>query len=231
MNLDLLTPGVLTVGIDASPPAPLHMGEPDSPGFSGFEVDLMAAIAADLGVSVRHRSVLWRDMLEELENGRIDVVCTAATVSADRAERVAFSAPYLDIQLAIVAHPDAPIRSIDDLKGANVGVRIATTAAEYVWRHARPRSITLFDMNDDVYAAVAGRNVDAAIDDSPIASWFVRNRPDLALVSLIPGTEAQYALMVARNHIALRTALDAALSRIRQDGQYAAIHRHWFGEE
>jgi ABC-type amino acid transport substrate-binding protein len=230
MSLDLLTPGVLTVGIDASPPAPLHMGEPDTPGFSGFEVDLMAALAAHLGVALRHRSVLWRDILQELENGRLDVVCTAATVSAERSERVAFSAPYLDIRLAIVARPDAPIHSIDDLKGAHVGVRVATTAAEYVWRHARPRSITLFDMNDDVYAAVAGRKVDAAIDDSPIASWFVRNRSGLALVSLIPGTEAQYALMVARNHVALRTALDDALSRIRQDGQYAAIHRRWFGE-
>jgi ABC-type amino acid transport substrate-binding protein len=230
MSFDLLTPGVLTVGIDASPPAPLHMGEPDTPGFSGFEVDLMAAVAALLGIGVRHRSVLWRDMLHELENGRLDVVCTAATVSADRAQRVAFSAPYLDIQLAVVARPDAPIHSIDDLKGAHVGVRVATTAAEYVWRHARPRSITLFDMNDDVYAAVAGRNVEAAVDDSPIASWFVRNRPDLALVSPIPGTEAQYALMVAPNHVTLRKALDHALSQIRQDGQYAAIHRQWFGE-
>ena len=63
-----------------------------------------------------------------------------------------------------------------------------------------------------------------------IASWFARNRPDLALVSRIPGTEAQYALMVAPNHVALRTAFDEALSRIRRDGQYAAIHRHWFGE-
>jgi polar amino acid transport system substrate-binding protein len=230
MSLDLLTPGVLTVGIDASPPAPLHMGEPDTPGFSGFEVDLMAAVASSLGVPVRHRSVLWRDMLQELEDGRLDVVCTAATVSADRAARVAFSAPYLDIQLAVVARPDAPIRSIDGLKGAHVGVRVATTAAEYVWKQTRPRSITLFDMNDDVSAAVGGGKVDAAVDDSPIASWFVRNRPDLALVSLIPGTEAQYALMVARNHVVLRTALDDALSRIRQDGQYAAIHRHWFGE-
>jgi hypothetical protein len=39
----------------------------------------------------------------------------------------------------------------------------------------------------------------------------------------------QYALMIAPNHVALRTALVEALSRIRQDAQYAAIHRRWFG--
>lgn len=230
MNLDLLMPGLLTVGIDASPPPPLHMGEPDTAGFSGFEVDLMAAIAAELGLAVRHRSVLWREMLRELEDGRLDVVCTAATVSADRAKRVAFTAPYLDIQLAVVARSNAPIQSADDLRAAHVGVRVATTAAEYVWRRARPRRISLYDMNEDVYAAVAGGEVDAAVDDSPIASWFARNRHGLTVVSLIPGTEAQYALMAAPHRIALRKALEEAVSRIRQDGRYAALHRRWFGE-
>lgn len=139
MSLGLITPGALLVGIDASPPPPLHMGDPDSPDFSGFEVDLMTAIAGDLGLAVRHRSVLWRDM------------------------------------------------------------------------------------NEDTYAAVASGEVDAAVDDSPIAAWFVRHRSDLAVVSLIPGTDAQYALMLAQDKRALRTALDAALARIRGDGRYAAV--------
>ena len=230
MNLQLITPGVLTVGIDASPPPPLHMGDPESQDFSGFEVDLIAAVAGDLGLAVHHRSVLWRDMLRELDGGHLDVVCTAATVSPERAAHVAFSAPYLDIQLALVARRDASIRSIVDVKSGDVGVRVATTAAEYVWRHASARRITLYDMNEDVYDAVASREVDAAVDDSPIAAWFVRHRPDLAVVSLIPGTEANYALMIAQDKVALRRSVDDALSRIRRDGRYEAIHRRWFGE-
>lgn len=229
MNLDLITPGVLMVGIDASPPPPLHMGEPDSPDFSGFEVDLMAAIAGDLGLAVRHRSVLWRDMLRELEGARLDLVCTATTISPERATRVAFSAPYLDIQLALVTRRDARLRSIDEVKGRHVGVRVATTAAEYVWKHAHARRITFYDMNEDAYAAVAAGEVDAAVDDSPIAAWFVCHRSDLAPVTLLPGTDAQYALMIAQDKVALQRALDDALSRIRGDGRYAAIHRRWFG--
>jgi polar amino acid transport system substrate-binding protein len=230
MSVDLLTPGVLTVGIDASPPPPLHMGEPGSPEFSGFEVELMTAIAADLGVGLRYRSVLWRDMLGELEEGRLDVVCTAATVSADRAARVAFSAPYLDISLALVTRTDGSIRAIEDLKGRHIGVRVATTAAEYVWRRAQARRITVYDMNADVYAAITSQEVDAAVDDSPIASWFVRQLPDLALVSVIPGTEAQYALMLARRNDGLRTAVNTSLARVRQDGRYAAMYQRWLGD-
>jgi polar amino acid transport system substrate-binding protein len=130
MSLDLLTPGLLTVGIDASPPPPLHMGNPGSPDFSGFEVDLVAAIAGDLGVGVVYRSVLWHDILQELESGHLDLVCTAATVSDDRATRVAFSAPYLDIQLALVARPDGGIQTIDDLRraGCHHGGRVCVEA-------------------------------------------------------------------------------------------------------
>jgi ABC-type amino acid transport substrate-binding protein len=230
MRLDLITPGLLTVGIDASPPPPLHMGKPASPDFSGFEVDLVAAIAGDLGLRVRYRSVLWHDILQELESGHLDLVCTAATVSDDRARRVAFSAPYLDIQLALVAHRSGAIHTIDDLRDRHVGVRVATTAAEYVWRHTPVRRITLYDMNSDVYAAVASREVDAAVDDSPIASWFARNVPDVAVVALLPGTDAQYALMFARSNAGLRKAVDGALSRIQQDGRYAAMHSRWMGD-
>lgn len=230
MRPSLNTPGVLLVGVDASPPPPLHMGEPDSPDFSGFEVDLIAAIAGDLGLAVRHRSVLWRDMLRELEAGQLDLVCTAATISPERAARVAFSAPYLDIQLALVTRRDSPRRSIDDVKGRHVGVRVATTAAEYVWKHAHPRRITLYDMNEEAYAAVASGEVDAVVDDSPIAAWFVRHRSDLAPVALIPGTDAQYALMIAQDKVSLRKALDEAISRIRADGRYAAIHRRWLAD-
>lgn len=228
MRLDLIESGVLTVGIDASPPPPLHMGEPGSPDFGGFEVDLIAAVAGDLGLAVRYRPVLWRDMLAELEAGRLDLVCTAATVSADRAARVAFSAPYLDIQLAVVGRLDGPIRGVADLRGGHVGVRVATTAAEYVWREVQPRRITLYDMNADAYAALAARDVDAVIDDLPIASWFARN-PHLAVVSTIPGTEAQYALMLAPGNAALRTAIDDVLSRLQQDGRYAAMYTRWIG--
>lgn len=173
----------------------------------------MSEIGGDLGLALRYRSVLWRDMMPALESGHLDVVCTAATISADRATRVAFSAPYLDIQLALVARAGAAVRAVDDLKGRHVGVRVTTTAAEYVWKQVPARRITLFDMNADVYAAVASGEVDAAVDDSPIAPWFVRTPPNLTLASLIPDTNAQYALVLARGNAALRTAVNDALSR------------------
>jgi ABC-type amino acid transport substrate-binding protein len=69
-----------------------------------------------------------------------------------------------------------------------------------------------------------------AVDDSPIASWFARNVQEVAVVALLPGTDAQYALMFARSNVALRKAVDGALSRVQQDGRYAAMRARWIGD-
>jgi ABC-type amino acid transport substrate-binding protein len=56
-NLPLIEPGVLGIGVDASAPLPLH-SDPNLPDFKGFEVDLMKAVAARVGVSVSYKNAL-----------------------------------------------------------------------------------------------------------------------------------------------------------------------------
>jgi len=85
VELPTATPGVLMVGIDDSPPPPMELGEPGSAEFSGFEVDILEAIAGRLGLALRYRRAVWSQILDELERGLIDVVCTAATFTPERA--------------------------------------------------------------------------------------------------------------------------------------------------
>ncbi len=228
--LPLVNAGTLTVGVDASPPPPMHMGDPDTPGFTGFEVDLVQAIAAELSVGVRYEVALWRDMLPALLAGRMDLVCTAATISPERRHAFAFGTPYLDIRLAIVAKAGGPIGASGDLRGRRIGVRVATTAAEWVERHSGAREIDLFDLNTDVYAALATGRIDAAVDDSPIAGWFAQQNSALKMVDVIASTDAQYAMMFGPGNGVLRDAVDAALARIKADDRFARIRARWFAD-
>jgi ABC-type amino acid transport substrate-binding protein len=74
----LIEPGVLLIGVDEAPPAPLNFGLPGSPDFYGFEVDLTAAIGARMDLAVRYRSALWSTILNELAARRLDMDCGAA---------------------------------------------------------------------------------------------------------------------------------------------------------
>lgn len=233
-NLSLIEPNILTIGVDASAPLPLH-SDPGLPNFEGFEVDLMKSVAGRLKIPVSYKNSLWTKLLHDLVDGRVDMICTASTITKERKEIVAFSQPYLDIRLAIVTRNESSIETLADIGDRIVGVRLATTAEDFLRRYARAKSIrTLsirtFDMNTDAYKTLQAGEMNAVIDDSPIAQSFADSTPGLKLAGTIPGTEAQYAMMFRKGNDELRIAINDALTSIGADGTYDKIYRRWFAE-
>jgi polar amino acid transport system substrate-binding protein len=223
----LLEPGVLLIGVDEAPPAPLNFGVPGSTDFKGLEVDLTAAIAAWLHLTPRYRGALWSIILDELAARRLDMVCGAATVTEARRQVVSFSDPYLDIHLVLVARAKHYVRQLEDLGGRNVGVRAGTEAEKLVRSRVPSARITTFDLNTVQYDALEQGQLDAVIDDSPIAGHFARSRKGLQVVASLAGTEAQYAFVFACDNTALRDAVNRALRLIKADGTLARLYGEW----
>jgi ABC-type amino acid transport substrate-binding protein len=219
-------PRVVTVGLDASPPPPLHTGHPGE----GFEVDLLQAVADRIGVSVRYESALWREIVERLVRHELDMVCSAATITEKRRQLVDFSIPYLDFPLAIVVHvAGPPIQNPADLADRVIGVRVATTAEQFVQEHLPSRAVHSFDFNTEAYAALDARRLDAVIDDYPIARGFERLLPTLRVAATIEGTNSQYGIMFAKGNDGLRGEVDEALRQLSRDGTHAALCHKWLG--
>ncbi len=226
--LPLAEPGVLIVGVDASPPPPMQIGDPGSHDFRGFEVDLVREVAARLGTRVRYKKALWIDLLDHLANGQLDVICSAATITEDRRRNFDFSTPYLAVELAIVTTAGSPIKETSDFSGRTVGVRIATTAEELVKNRTQPRMISTYHMNDDAYAALAAGEIDAVVDDSPIAKAFVSKTPALRLAGTIESTASGYGMMLAPGKTALLNAINEALGHLQAHGRSRQLYRLWF---
>jgi ABC-type amino acid transport substrate-binding protein len=165
--------------------------------------------------------------MDDLRDGRVDMICTAATITEQRKEIVDFSQPYLDIRLAIVVRNGSSIKTLADMRDRIVGVRIATSAEDFLRRHAQAKAISTFDMNTEAYQTLQMGKVDAVIDDSPIAQAFATSTPGLQLAGTIPGTDAQYAMMFRKENDELRGVINDALTTIKADGTYADIHRKW----
>jgi ABC-type amino acid transport substrate-binding protein len=218
----------LRVGVDHSPPPPLNFGLPGSQDFKGFEVDLTSALAARLHVRVEFRSALWRILLNELGQGALDMVCTAVTVTPARRELLDFSDPYLDTQLAIVARADRPVRNVEDLAALVTAVRVVTVAEDHVRLRVPAARLRAFDLNTEVYGAVSAGHVDAALDDLPIATYFVRQFPGLAEPVPIPGTDAQYAYAFAKGSEELRKAVNDGLRGLKNDGTRRTLRDKWW---
>lgn len=220
-----LTERVLLVGIDDAPPVPMQQGSPAAGDFRGYEVDLLEALALRLCVTLEYRRAYWSVIVDDLAAGRVDAVCSAATVTAERARTVDFCAPHLNIALAVVTRDGDRART--RLEGRRVGVRRGTTAEEYVRNHGVVEPAALTEFNDELYAALAAGSLDAIVDDSPIAAHFARVVKGLQLGGILPETNAAYAIMVRKGNDVLRRAIDSALAALEADGVLGALRTRW----
>ncbi len=217
---------VVIVGVDASPPPPLHSGHPGE----GFEVDLLKTIAERAGFQIHYESGLWSELLQRLLDHKLHMICTAATITEERRQIVSFSEPYLEYELAIVVRRDnGNIRGGADLADKSVGVRVATTAEQFARRHFATSRLHSCHFNTEVYSALCEGTVDAVVDDFPIAKGFEALLPGVRIASTIEGTKSQYGMMFARGSDELRTGVNEALRALREDGTYDALCRKWFG--
>jgi len=222
-------PRRVVVGLDAAPPPPLQLGPPGTPDFRGLEVDLLTAVAAALECELAYEVGLWSALLDRLAEGRIDLLCTAATVTAERSRRHAFGLGYLSMSLVLAAREHTDIRGTGDLARTRVAVRSATVADDWARAHLPAAGLVRFDLNTDAYEALRNGGVDALIDDAPIARWFVADTRGLRIVCELPDTAAEYAMVFARDNAGLRITVDAVLRRMMQTGELEALRAKWLG--
>ncbi len=216
----------VTVGLDASPPPPLHTGHPGE----GFEVDLLRAIAERAHLRIRYESALWEQLVQRLGHGQLDMICTAATITEERKKIADFSDPYLDYELAIVVRRnDGSVAAVSDLAGKAVGVRVATTAEAFARRHCVASRLYAYHFNTEAYSALCEGTLHALLDDFPIAKGFAALQPDVRVATTIAGTKAQYGIMFRRGRNELKNTVNGALRSLRRDGTYDRLHQKWFG--
>lgn len=222
--------GVLRVGVDQWPAPPMCFGLPGTAAFRGFEVDLLKALAGKLGLALGCESIDWTASLAQLQDGRLDMLCRAVTITPQRSRFVEFSDPYIETELTLVVRRDSSIRGPGDLIGLGVAVRRATVAEEFVRTNSPAATVCTFDGHAELYRALADRAVDAVVDHTQIARYFVRADAGLRMSGPLEGTRLRCGMVFASGNDALRLAVNRALAELQAEGASEAFHRLWFSE-
>lgn len=216
----------LKVGLDFAAPIPLHtdMGKGD---FEGFEVDIMNEIATALNLKLEHSVSYWKDILNDLQNKKIDLICSAATKTSEREQDFLFSKPYLNFHLCLVCNKENVLH-IDELRDKSVGVRISTEAETYLKDKYPDKEFEYFDSNEDIYNALEEKKIDALVDDSPISFGFTDGNTQLTIVELLPGTISQYAIMLNKDNMDLKNKIDKIIDKFEANGFMEEKRKKWF---
>jgi polar amino acid transport system substrate-binding protein len=238
--------GRLTVGSDI--PYPPFEFNDDSGALTGFDVDLVRAVADKIGLENDDDdwlSVNFDTIFTQLQRtDKFDLIAAATTAYApegspafetteERKTHVDFTVPvYPSLQSLTVdtaANPD--ITSVDSLPdGGRVAVQASTTGAFYAEENLTGAEIVSFPKAPGMYQALEAGQVVAVFNDLPVSLDAIDGKPDLQVVEQID-TGEEYAFAVSKDNPALLDAVNTALEELFQDGTYAEIYTKYFPDQ
>ena len=98
--------------------------------YQGYDVYLAERLGKDLGVEINYVSTEAASRVEYLETGKVDIILANFTVTEERAEKVDFALPYMNVALGVVSHNDNVIESLDQISADDQVIVISGTTAE-----------------------------------------------------------------------------------------------------
>lgn len=217
----------LTVGSDIPYP-PFEQGK--APNYEGFDVELMEAIAESIGREAVFQDTSFDTIFLDLAQGNFEAVASATTITDEREKTVDFTNPYYLSEQAILIEEGGEIDSVEELKGATVGVQQGTTGEEFVEEKAEAGEIREYPQGPDAVGALKTGTVDAVVIDIPVAENAVEAGGGLEISAAIP-TEEEYGFAVAEDDKELLEELNEGLEEVIEDGTYAKMYEKWFHHE
>ena len=224
--------GELVIATDATY-QPFESTVKGSSKIEGFDVDVGAELAREMGVKVRWINLEWAGVLGCLESGKADLVMAGVTITAERKSKgYLFSRPYYPSGQAIARRKgDLAIQGPQDLKDKMVAVQAETTGQFAVEKAGVPKSHMLkFDTVQDGLLDVVDKRADACVADIPVLKFYLsQGYPEIELAG--PAIIKENLGIVAwKTHPELISVVNAELDHMMVDGRYAQFYEHWFQE-
>ncbi|MBD0861051.1 ABC transporter permease subunit [Gordonia sp. zg691] len=227
--LELLKPGTLSVGTlsDAGPSICVN-GAGD---FTGFDNELLKAIAAKLGLQVEFNGTEFAGLLSQVANNRFDVGSSSITTTDDRRKTVDFTNGYDFGYFSLVAPTGGPIKGFGDLSDSTrIAVVQGTVQDDYVVNTLGLDPVKFPDYAT-AYANLKSGQVDAWVAPSQQAEGAVREGDGTAIVENTFSVNNFVAWAVGKNKPKLVEALNSGLDAIIEDGTYAQLYEDWVPRE
>lgn len=190
--------------------------------YQGYDVYFANRLAQDLGVEVNFVSTEAASRVEYLETGKVDVVLANFTVTDERAEKVDFALPYMNVALGVVSHEDNVIESLDQIGADDQIIVISGTTAEtYLEKNYPDINLQKFD----TYAAAKtafenGTGVAWANDNTEVIAYALSN-PGYVVGIPSLGSQDTIAPAVSKGNT---TLLDWINSEIESLGEENFFH-------
>ena len=167
--------GTINIGVfsDKNP-----FGYVDENGeYQGYDVYFARRIGEDLGVTVNYVSTEAANRVEYLETGKVDIILANFTVTPERAEKVDFALPYMNVALGVVSPDSRIIKDLSELTADDQVIVISgTTAEDYLIKNNPEITLQKYDTYANAKNALEnGSAVAWANDNTEVIAYALQN--------------------------------------------------------
>ncbi|GIG29985.1 ABC transporter substrate-binding protein [Cellulomonas marina] len=230
---DVAEAGTLVVGTDASY-APAEYIDEDGTTVVGYDVDLITAVAARLGLEADVQPADFTGIIPAI-GSRYDVGMSSFTITAERLEQVNMISYFEAGEAYAVPAGNPDGVDPDNLCGLVVGVQTGTVEDEEMEATLIPECEAAgnpveplrFEAQSDVTTALVGGRADVMWADSPIIAYAVEQTGGQLEQLGDVFASAPQGVVVAKDDAELTEAVQAALQSLIDDGTYGEILAAW----
>lgn len=219
----------LRLGVDASWP-PFEYRDQEG-HYQGLAADYVTLIKDRLGVRVEPiEPVSWSAVLEQARQGKVDLL-PGIMSTPERQNFLAFTRPYLDFPIVILAHKGGPQpRDLKELYGLKIAVVEDYAPHELLRTHHPDLNLVALPNVSSTLQALATDKVDAVVGDLASAIWSLRQ---LKLEGLYVTGETPYRYQLAMAAPLEQKVLVGILDKLLADmtpGEISDIQERWVGK-
>lgn len=222
--------GEITIGLDDTLPPMEYRNEKNE--LVGFDIDFANALSKELGVKVKFVPSAWDGIIPGLDAKRFDIILSSMNVTDERKKKVDF-VEYFGVGQVLTVKAGNPlnIKTIDDLKGKNVGVQLGSTGETAVKSIDGIKEVKKYDLTTDVFNDMGLGRVDAGVVGEMIGRYYMTTKPGVFEVAGEAFNVQPMGIAVRKGDTELRESLQEAVETLESNGTLSDISQKWFGSD
>ncbi len=227
---EILNSGVLKVGTTGDW-NPMTMKDVTTNSYTGYDIDVMTQLAADLGVTVEFVPADWRTLVAGISAGTYHMTGSASVTPA-RAKVAGYSQPYFSLgTVPLINTKDADrFKDWDDLNAAGVKVAatLGTTQEKQVKSFFPDAEHIIVDAPARDFQEVLAGRADAHITSNVEARQLVKRYPQLMVVPVSePRARALVAMLLPQDDQVWINYVNTWISTKKESGFFDDLAVKW----
>jgi polar amino acid transport system substrate-binding protein len=195
---------------------------------SGWDYDAVKEICRRLNCVPEFKQAAWDGIFPAMQAGEYDMLADGVTLTAERAQIVDFSTPYVEVNQYLLVR-SAETRTVDQFKtdpNAKIGTQIGTTNEIAAKAFFTDKTIQSFEDFGAAVLALKSSDIDGVVIDNIAAAGFMKeNQGVFKLAGQIQAGEKLAFVFPQKS--TLKDQVNAALAAMTSDGTLEQINKKW----